>query len=327
MVMNKNALIGVGLAVSVLALFVWAQGLMSQPDISDEMAVQIVQYQYVKKPNAVVPVSYNGETYIVTVLPLGENDEPTLIVLKKVADLWQEQPQTFTLTCSTNDCPTDAKKVSVGGHTYIFFTTESSGNALGTVYFNLFSPIENHIYTMSVFGALGNINQLEPAKSDVTGNQAVYDYLIQQIAESPQIAHISEQNLDVNSVDNAVRNWLLSNPDVHDVMRKGYLREYELVFPEYSDNLIDSDMHGSVNFDISNNQYRVASFFKEGVYAHDKIRNKYFIVWFPPSVYDWIPTGSFVEPTKIRLIPREDCFTDSICVPFEIDLKTKKLTY
>ncbi len=293
--MNKNTLIGIAVIVAVvIGFFVFYE----QPTMSDQEAAQIIQHQYIKNPRFSIAVRDNGEYYIVGSIIDGKYNEPRLLVLKQVADLWQEQSQNIQVACSTLECPSEAKKVKLGGHSYVYYETESSGSAAGSVVFNLFSPSEMHLYSMSVFGGNGNINQPEPVSEDVKGNQKVYDYLTKQITESPKIAHTSEQNLDVNSPDNAVQKWQLDN----EYIRTGMMNYAAPVkFTYYDQNLFDSWGNTSITGQIENDQYKFIAYFKGVVVGLSKTTNKYFIAWVPGDMYEWPTDLTFVDSNTIHL--------------------------
>ena len=268
------------------------------PTMSDQEATQIVQHQYVKNPTFSIAVRDNGDYYIVASIADGKYNEPRLLVLKQVADLWQEQSQSVQIVCGTLECPSDAKKVKLSGSYYVYFVTESYGSAAGTVTFNLFSPSQAHLYSMSVSGGNGNINQPGEVSSDLQSNKVVYDYLTQQIAESPKIAHTSEQNLDVNSPDNAVQKWQLDNENV----RAGMMNYAAPVkFTYYTQNLLDSWNGTSITGTIENDHYKFVAYFKGVVIGLDKTTNKYFVAWVPSDMYEWPIDLSFVDSDTIHL--------------------------
>lgn len=287
---------------SVIVIIIIAVGAFfafyEKPTMTDQEAAQIVQHQYVKNPKFSIALRDKGDYYIVASIIDGKYNEPRLLVLKQVADLWQEQSQSVQIVCSTLECPSDAKKVKLGGLSYAYFVTESSGSAAGSVVFNLFSPSEMHLYSMSVFGGNGNINQPDPVSDDVKNNKNVYDYLTQQIAESPKIAHTSEQNLDVNSPDNAVQKWQLDN----EYVRTGMMNYAAPVkFTYYTENLLDSWNGTSITGTIENDHYKFVAYFKGVVIGLDKTTNKYFVAWVPSDMYEWPIDLAFVDSNTIHL--------------------------
>jgi len=292
--MNKTILGLVAVAVVVGGFFL----LYQKPTMSDQEAAQIVQHQYVKNPAFAISLQDKGDTYIVASIRDGKYNEPRLIALKQVADLWQEQLKAPEIICSSLECPSNAKKVNLGGNSYVYFETESSGSALGSVVFSLFSPSEMHLYSMSVFGANGNINQPDPVTDDVKNNKNINDYLVKQIAESPKIAHTSEQNLDVNSPDNAVQKWQLDN----EYVRTGMLNYNAPVkFTYYDVNLSDQWNGTTITGTIENNQYKLVSYFKGVVVGLDKVKNKYFIVWVPSDAYEWPTDIAFTDSNTVHI--------------------------
>ncbi len=293
--MNKNTWIGiVVVATIVIGFFVFYE----QPTMSDQEAAQIIQHQYVKNPTFSIAVRDNGDYYIVGSIADGQYNEPRLLVLKQVADLWQEQQESAQIVCGTLDCPSDAEKVKVGGSYYVYFVTESYGSAAGTVTFNLFSPSQGHLYSMSVSGGNGNINQPGAVSSDVQDNKAVYDYLTQQIAHSPKIAHTSQQNLDVNSADNAVQKWQLDNENIWTAM-KNYATPVKFTY--YSTNLFDRWNGTTVTGSIENSHYQFTSYFKGVVVGFDKTQGKYFILYAPSDMYEWPTDIAFLDANTVHL--------------------------
>lgn len=293
--MNKQTLgIIVVILIAVGAFFAFYE----KPTMSDQEAAQIVQHQYVKNPTFSIAVRDNGDYYIVASIADGQYNEPRLLVLKQVADLWQEQPQTAQIVCGTLECPLDAKKVKVSGFYYVYFVTESYGSAAGTVTFNLFSPSQAHLYTMSVSGGNGNINQPGQVSSDVQSNKAVYDYLTQQIAASPKIAHTSQQNLDVNSADNAVQKWQLDNENIWTAM-KNYAAPVKFTY--YDTNLLDQWSGTTITGSAENSRYKIVSIFKGVTIGLDKTTNKYFVVWVPSDMYEWPTDTAFIDANTIHI--------------------------
>ena len=293
--MNKQTLGVVAVILIAIALFFV---FYEQPTMSDQEAAQIIQHQYVKNPTFSIAVRDKGNYYIVGSIADGKYNEPRLLVLKQVADLWQEQQESTQITCGTLDCPSDAKKVKLSGSYYVYFVTESYGSAAGSVTFNLFSPSQAHLYSMSVFGGNGNINQPEQVSSDVQSNKPVYDYLTQQIASSPKIAHTSQQNLDVNSPDNAVQKWQLDNENTRTAMMN-YAAPVKFTY--YSQNLNDSWAGTSITGTIENSQYKFTAYFKGVVIGLDKAQNKYFVLWVPSDMYEWPTDIAFVGGNTVHI--------------------------
>lgn len=292
--MNKTVIAIIGVVVLVGVFF----ALYQQPTMSDAEATQIVQHQYVKAPSFAIAVRDAGDYYIVTSIRDGQYNDPRLVTLKQVADLWQEQPQSPQLECSTDDCPSDAKKVSLGGKSYIYYTTTTSGSAAGTVTFNLWSPSEAHLYSMSVSGGNGNYNQPGVVSDDVKNNKDIYDYLTQQIAASPAVAHTSDQNLDVNSADNAVQKWQLDNPNIWNAMMN-YAAPVKFTY--YSANLFDQWNGTTVNGTIENDHYKFVAYFKGVVVGLDKTQGKYFILYVPSDMYEWPTDIAFVDANTVHI--------------------------
>lgn len=292
--MNKQILGVIAVIAIVGAFFLFYE----KPIMTDQEAAQIVQHQYVKNPKFSIALRDKGDYYIVASIIDEKYGEPRLLVLKQVADLWQEQPQSTKITCSIIDCPSDAKKVNLGGSYYIYFVTEIDGSSTSVVVFNLFSPSETHLYSMTVGGGYGNINQLDPIADDVKNNKKVYDYLTQQIAESPKVAHTNEQNLDVNSSDNAVQKWQLDN----EYIRTGMMNNAAPVkFTYYNTNLFEQYGGKSTLKTIENNQYKIISCMKGPVVGFDKIKSKYFIVWVPSDVYEWSTDITFINGNVVHI--------------------------
>ncbi len=293
--MNKQSWIGIVIVIVAVGAFF---AFYEKPTMSDQEAAQIVQHQYVKNPTFSIAVRDNGDYYIVGSIADGKYNESRLLVLKQVADLWQEQSESVQIVCGTLECPSDAKKVKLGGSYYIYFVTESYGSAAGTVAFNLFSPSQAHLYSMSVSGGNGNINQPGQVNSDVQSNKAVYDYLTQQIAESPKIAHTSQQNLDVNSADNAVQKWQLDNENIWTAMMNYAV---PVKFTYYDTNLFDQWNGTTVTGSLENNNYKFVSYFKGVVVGLDKTQGKYFILYVPSDMYEWPTDIAFVDLSTVHI--------------------------
>lgn len=288
-----------GILAIILIAGVFSYFLFSeQSSITDQQAVQIVQHQYVKNPKFAIALRDKGEYYIVASINDGEYPEPRLLVLKQIAGLWQEQPQSVELFCSVLECPSDAKKVELNGSPYVYFVTESYGTAQGSVDFNLFSPSEIHLYTISVFGGIGNINQLKPISTDVKNNKNVYDYLTQSIEKSSKITHISEQDLSIESPDNAVQKWQLDNEYIRSGMANN---SAPIKFTYYSENLFNPWSGTTVTGAIENSYYRFVAYFKGVVIGLDKTTNKYFVVWVPSNTYEWPEDLTFIDSKTIHL--------------------------
>jgi hypothetical protein len=270
--------------------------------MSDQEAAQIIQYKYVKNPTFSIAIRDKGDYYIVGSIADGEYNEPRLLVLKQVADLWQEQPQSVQIDCGSLECP-DAKKVKIGDSYYVYFVTECYGTASGSVGFYLFSPSEMHLYSMSVYGGNGNISELDSVSDDVKNNKNVYDYLTQQIAESPKIAHTSEQNLDINSPNNAVRKWQLDNEGVRTSVNK--YATTPVKFTYYTQNLLDSLYGTDFVATIENAHYKFVSFYKGVVIGLDKTATKYFVAWVPSDMYEWADSLAFVDSNTIHINSRD----------------------
>ena len=280
--------------IAVGAFFAFYQ----QPTMTDAEATQIVQHQYVKNPAFAIAVRDRGDYFIVTSIRDGKYDEPRLIALKQVADLWQEQSQSPQLVCSTLECPSDAKKVSLGGIGYVYFITESSGSAAGSVTFNLLSPSDMHLYSMSVSGGNGNLNQPGIVSDDVKNNKDVYGYLTQQIAASPKIAHTSQQNLNANDPTNAVQKWQLDNENIWTAM-KNYAAPVKFTY--YDANLLDQWGGTSITGSAENSQYKITSIFKGVTIGLDKTTNKYFVVWVPSDMYEWPTDTTFIDQNTLQI--------------------------
>lgn len=292
--MNKQLLGVIAIGVIVGGFFMFYQ----KPTMTEAEAAQIVQHQYVKNPTFAIAVRDKGEYYIVTSISDGQYNEPRLISLKQVADLWQEQPVSPKLTCSGLECPANAAKVKLGGNSYIYFTTESSGSAAGSVVFNLFSPSEAHLYSMSVSGGNGNINQPDPVADDVKNNKDVYDYLTKQIAASPKIAHTSDQNLNVNDPTNAVQKWQLDNENLRTAMMN-YAAPVKFTY--YDENLLDQWSGTSISGSAENSRYKITSIFKGVTIGFDKTTSKYFIVWVPADMYEWPTDTTFIDSNTLQI--------------------------
>lgn len=285
--------------IIVVAAIVVISMIGSKPSITDQEAVQIVQHQYVKNPTFAVAVKDKGDTYIVASINDDKTFEERVLVLKQVADLWQEQSEPKGFTNSTMIVgASNAKAVSVGGNSYVFFTTESYGSAAGSVYFNLISPSEMHVYSIGVSGGNGNINQIGEIPADVKSNQDIYSYLTQQISESSKIAHTSQQNLNVDSPDNAVQKWQLDNENIW----KGMLNyAFPVKFTYYDANLLDSWKGTTVTGSIENDNYKIVSFFKGVAIGLDKTKNKYFVLWVPSDMYEWPTDISFIDANTVHI--------------------------
>ena len=291
----KKYIISILAVVVVIGIFF---AFYEQPTMTDAEATQIVQHQYVKNPTFATAVREGGNYYIVSSIKDGQYNEPRLLVLKQVADLWQEQPQSMQLQCSSIECPSGATKVKLGGIYYVYFVTESSGSAAGTVVFNLISPLDMHLYSMSVSGGNGNINQPGTVSDDVKNNQDVYNYLTQQIAKSPKIAHASQQNLDVNDPANAVQKWQLDNENI----RTGMVNYAAPVkFTYYDENLLNQWGGTSISGSAENSQYKITSIFKGVTIGFNKTTNKYFVVWVPADMYEWPTDTTFIDQNTLHI--------------------------
>jgi hypothetical protein len=164
--------------------------------------------------------------------------------------------------------------------------------------FNLFSPSKMHLYSMSVSGGNGNINQPGIVTDDVKNNKDIYDYLTQQISTSPKIAHTSQQNLDINDPTNAVQKWQLDNENV----RTGMMNYAAPVkFTYYDANLFDQWNGTTVTGSAENSQYNIASYFKGVTIGFNKTTNKYFVVWVPSDMYEWPTDTTFVDQNTLHI--------------------------
>lgn len=293
--MNKQSLVGIVIVIVAVGGFF---AFYEKPTMSDQEAAQIVQHQYVKNPTFSIALRDKGEYYIIASIRDGQYNEPRLLVLKQVADLWQEQQQSVQVICSTLECPSDAKKVKLGGSYYAYFVTETSGSAAGTVMFNLFSPSDLHLYSMSVSGGNGNINQPGTVTDDVKSNKDVYDYLTQQIAASPKIAHTSDQNLNVNDPTNAVQKWQLDNENIWNAM-KNYAAPVKFTY--YDSNLLDQWSGTTITGSAENSRYKITSIFKGVTIGFDKTTNKYFVVWVPSDMYEWPTDTTFINENTLHI--------------------------
>ena len=291
----KKFILSIVVVAAVVGIFF---AFYEQPTMTDAEATQIVQHQYVKNPTFAIAVRDNGNYYIVSSIKDGQYNDPRLLVLKQVADLWQEQTQSIQLQCSSIECPSDATKVKLGGASYIYFVTESSGSAAGTVTFNLISPSEMHLYSMSVSGGNGNINQPGTVADDVKNNSDIYNYLTQQIAKSPKIAHTSQQDLNVNDPANAVQKWQLDNENI----RTGMMNYAAPVkFTYYDENLLNQWGGTSISGSAENGQYKITSIFKGVTIGFDKTTSKYFVVWVPADMYEWPTDTTFVDQNTLHI--------------------------
>lgn len=301
--MNKQILeIVVIILVAVGLFFIFYE----KPTMTDQEATQIIQHEYVKNPSFSTAIRDNGNYYIIAVIT-DNNLDQKFVVLKQVADLWQEQT-TPSGKIGWLSSIADMKKIGLGSNNYLFFTTVEQGSAAGSVFFTLFSPLESHFYTMSVFGANGNVNQPQPISDDVKNNKKVYDYLLQQIAVSPKVAHITSQNLDANSPENAVQKWQLDNENIWTKITN--FSATPINFTYYNEDLFNSwagpntvkeYYTKSITSQIENNQYKFVAWFKGVVIGYDKTQNKYFVLWVPSDMYEWPTDIAFIGGNAVHI--------------------------
>jgi len=300
--MNKQTLgIVVVLVIAVGLFFAFYE----KPTMSDQEAAQIVQHEYVKNPSFATAIRDSGDYYIIAVLT-DNNLDKKFIVLKQVADLWQEQPAA-TGKIGWLSSIFDMEKIKLGNNSYLFFTTVEQGSAAGSIFFTLFSPSESHFYTISVFGANGNVNQPRPVSDDVKNNKKVNDYLLQQIAASPKVAHITNQDLNTNSPENAVRKWQLDNENIWTKITR--FSATPVNFTYYDQNLFNSwagpnvvkEYYQSITSSVENDHYKFVAYFKGVVIGYDKTQSKYFVLWVPSDMYEWPTDIAFIDANTVHI--------------------------
>ena len=176
---------------------------------------------------------------------------------------------------------------------YVFFMCRegNAGNAMplcsGMLYFGLYNLLTKKITTINfecwtvqieLNGKYTELVDGEFVKTDKTPKEYVVetDYLLKQAEKSPYIFHPSADDLNMDLSRNAIERWLQDNAKIVQMEENesGTIQftyyDIDKYYKRAEDNALSS---------ISNEDFEVLNVFKGSVYALNKKKQKYFIVY------------------------------------------------
>lgn len=293
----KSSAKKIALVVACSILVVGALSVLyKSPVVTDTRAAQIIRQFHIDNSLFSFSLDEGRDTYIISAIS-ADHGQHRLLTFIKNGERWKEKAS-LVLNCTGDDCPSDAREVKLGGHQYVYFVTRSSVGEFGTIAFNLFSPAQSHLYSISAYGTEGNINQPDAISADVERNKPVYDYLVKQIEESPKLTRLTDAQTDLLAPENAVQKWLLDNEYIRPAMVE---KSAPLKFSYYSTDLASIWDDNEVTNTIENSHYKFTSYFKGGVVGLKKTTNQYFILWVPAEQMEWPVALRFVDPNTVRI--------------------------
>jgi len=283
--------------------------------LSDNEAFKIVQNKYLKSPQFTYYKIFNNEEYIVSYIKNEMvNDEDELILLKKFAGDWIEDP----VEQRAQNCFDNTEWVDIENFPYLYASCFQQGTGSGSEYFSLFSFKDKAIYYINISGgntANGRItkDQVNIDKSLESKNSLLV-FLENKIASSEHLYKTKKEDLDIESNENAIKKWQILNPDLHKYLelKNNIGRDFKINIKKYDISNIEDFFSSDVNKDYvknskwetENSSYKIISYFKGAIYAYDKNENKYFVLWVPSDMYNWVEKIEFTDDNNIVLYDR-----------------------
>lgn len=276
-------------------------------------AFNTVFKKYNKIPKFVFYEEKNGKEYIFTYI------EDEFVVLENFADIWINK---FNKEYGEFELIEDKDIFISKDDVCIYFLIVSQGTQGGIAFFNIYSIMDNSIYTIETSGLNNEFNDiLIPDKLSIERPDVLEylekkisesNYLIDELDDSPQNATVTWRRINHSLYNNLSQNskeWFpiktkkYNTKNIEDFFR-------ESAFPDYVKNS---------KWEFENENYLIVSYFKGAVFAYSKVENKYFVIWVPKSIYDWIPKINFYDESIITLY-------DSDLVPlYQIDLQKMRI--
>lgn len=264
-------------------------------------ATEIIRQIYNKNPEYVAVKNINRKTVIFCVfkedvLMLGYS---TINVLENFADVWQETKE-VKLEYGNRIENFDWLKIQNKDFLYFDFNIPGGSMGNGDIVFGLYDYSENKCYKLQ-FSGMYNGDQIEGEfwKFDSLKKYPDILYALELKAKSSaKIYRPTKEDLDIDNPINAEDKFLFLNPNLHEKLKKNRDEYYKIEVPEYTgiyalffhENLKNeySKFLNTVMCEASNDYYSVYSLYKSYIVGLNKRENKFFIVWFPFSRYDFV---------------------------------------
>ena len=250
-------------------------------NLNYETAFNIVQNKYLITPDTVVFAELNGTKYLSFVKK--EEFNRKIYILSNFADTWQEVEIINGLFNVV-----DLRLTSIDSIDYVFYADESSGNTMGLITFVLRKIETKEEYFISFDGYAYQYDRLGPVSKRLKAKKNILKYLEERAKESPYVYNPSPSDYNVNLYTNYDKKWNILNAGLRENLLNNSNATYDIQFPYYYENLFDSLGHGIKIKKVENNKYIIISYFKDNVIGYDKIKKKYFALWIPDLIYNWI---------------------------------------
>jgi uncharacterized protein (TIGR02145 family) len=115
-----------------------------------------------------------------------------------------------------------------------------------------------------------------------------------------ETGYLRPTTYNINDPVNAARKWFDDNQGLEERLQSD-VDVPNLVFITKFDYWPDSTNFPSITDTCENRFYRINSLFKSFVYAYNKEEEKYFVIYVPPSKYDWIRSVNFINPHIVQM--------------------------
>jgi len=183
---------------------------------------------------------------------------------------------------------------------YLYFKEFQPGGSLGniSIVFSILNLNTYEFYYNLYNEAPGIVTTIEFEKSNnLETKRTIDDYLAKRISNSSDIHKLTLQEK---------LNQRFINQNYTQLKQISDRISESIIFSKTETDDKVFDLSGAsespyVTSYIENRKYIVVSFFKNSVLGYDKLTGKYFCVWTPNSIYDWVNTLSFISDDEILL--------------------------
>ncbi len=270
--------------------------------IDTSQASAIIKELYYKNPEYISIKYIDKKPIIICALLDGSGiyGNSTINVIENFANNWQE---TKHVTIEYGHDIQNFEWITVQKKELLYFDYVVPGGSMGNgeVDFGLYDYTINKYYNLQFSGMFRNGDkQIDGGFNNIDSLKDVPEILQAlefKASKSDIIYRPSNEDLNIDNPKNAVKKFLLDNPNLHEDLkiRRGYYQDFKITKYSGEATKFFHDYLSSPECEISNDKYSVYSLLKSYVICFDKNGNYYFIVWIPFTTYDWV--------TKMDLTP------------------------